>query len=204
MDRSRRRFLVAATTVVGSGGLVAVSIPFIRSLLPSAAVAAAGAPIDVDVSKLQPGEMISVLWRGRPVWVLHRTEQQLRTLQDSKLLARLKDPDSLEPQQFGEEVVNWSRALNPLYLVIVGICTHLGCVPDYRPDIAPQDLGPDWRGGFFCPCHASRYDLSGRVYKNMPAPLNLPVAPYYYMKNTLIRVGELSDKSNQNWVPQTW
>lgn len=204
VDKRRRRFLIAATTVVGGAGVVAVSIPFIRSWLPSEAVAAAGAPVDIDVSKLPPGAMISVLWRGRPVWVLHRTDEQLKTLQDPDLVARLKDPDSQESQQFSAEVANWDRALNAKYLVIVGICTHLGCVPDYRPEVAPQDLGQDWPGGFFCPCHGSRYDLSGRVYKKMPAPLNLPVAPYYFTGDTQIRVGVLSDKSGQNWSPQTW
>jgi len=200
----RRRFLIAATTVVGGGGLIVLSIPFIRSLSPSAAVTAAGAPVDVDVSRLKPGAMITVLWRGRPVWVLHRTEEQLGTLQDADLVARLKDPDSRELQQFGAEVVNRYRALNPQYLVIVGICTHLGCVPDYRPDIASRGLGLDWPGGFFCPCHGSRYDLSGRVYKKMPAPLNLPVVPYYFISDTLIRVGVLRDKSGQNWSPRAW
>jgi len=204
LDKRRRRFLITAATVVGGGGIVMWAIPFIKSMNPSAAVTAAGALVDVDISKLEPGAMITVPWRGRPVWVLHRTAEQLKVLQESSLVVRLKDPDSQEPQQFGATVVNWNRSLNPEYLVVVGICTHLGCVPDYRPDIAPTDLGSTWPGGFFCPCHGSRYDLSARVYKNMPAPLNLPVPPYYYKKNTLLRVGELEDKSDQNWSPKTW
>ncbi|HFD79670.1 MAG TPA: ubiquinol-cytochrome c reductase iron-sulfur subunit [Gammaproteobacteria bacterium] len=202
--QSRRRFLIAATTVAGAGGLVALAIPFIRSLDPSAAANAAGAPVDIDISRLEPGAMISVRWRGRPVWVLRRTAEQLQGLQAPDLLQRLKDPDSLEPQQFGPEVVNWHRSIEPEYFVVVGICTHLGCVPDYRPEVAPVDLGPEWPGGFYCPCHGSRYDLSGRVFRKMPAPLNLPVPPYYYSSVTLLRVGELADKSKENWGPQTW
>jgi len=204
LDKRRRRFLVTAATVVGGGGIVMWAIPFIKSMNPSAAVTAAGAPVDIDISKLEPGAMITVPWRGRPVWVLRRTAEQLKVLQDPGLVARLKDPDSQEPQQFDATVVNWNRSLNQEYLVVVGICTHLGCVPDYRPDIAPTDLGSAWPGGFFCPCHGSRYDLSARVYKHMPAPLNLPVPPYYYKSDTLLRVGELEDKSDQNWSPKTW
>ncbi len=200
----RRRFLIAATTVIGAGGLAALAIPFIQSMEPSAAVTASGEPVDVDISKLEPGAMLTVAWRGRPVWVLYRTEKQLKILQESTLTVRLKDPDSQEPQQFGVAVVNWHRSLNPRYLVVVGICTHLGCVPDYRPDIAPADLGLGWPGGFFCPCHGSRYDLSARVFKDVPAPLNLPVPPYYFKQDTLLRIGELDNKSDQNWSPQTW
>jgi len=204
VDKRRRRFLITAVTVVGGGGIAALAIPFIRSLEPSAAVTAAGAPVDVDINRLEPGAMITVTWRGRPVWVLHRTAEQLKVLQDPGLVARLKDPESRQPQQFGAAVVSWYRSLNPQYLVIVGICTHLGCVPDYRPDIAPTDLGAAWPGGFYCPCHGSRYDLSGRVFKNMPAPLNLPVPPYFFDNDSIVRVGELSNKSDQNWAPQTW
>jgi len=204
VNKRRRRFLVTATTVVGGAGLVALSIPFIQMMEPSDAVSSAGAPVDVDISKLEPGAMITIPWRGRPVWVLHRTPEQLKALQESSLVERLRDPDSKELQQYGAEVANWYRSLKPEYFVVVGICTHLGCVPTYRPDIAPADLGPTWPGGFYCPCHGSLYDLSGRVFKNMPAPLNLPVMPYYYKSDTLIRLGELSNKSEQNWLPQTW
>jgi len=203
-DKRRRRFLIGAATIVGGAGVVAVAIPFIKSLNPSAAVTAAGAPVDIDISRIDQGAMITVRWRGRPVWVLRRTKDQLKVLQDSSLLKRLKDPDSQEPQQFGEKVVNWNRSLKPEYLVVVGICTHLGCVPDYRPEIAPEDLGPAWPGGFYCPCHGSRYDLSGRVFDHMPAPLNLPVPPYYFKEDEVLRVGELDDKSEQNWGPKTW
>jgi len=202
--KNRRRFLITATTVIGGGGIVALAIPFIKYMEPGADTVAAGVPVDVDISKVEQGMMLTVRWRGRPVWVLRRTEDQLKVLQDSSLVKRLRDPDSREPQQYGAEVVNWYRSLKPEYLVIVGICTHLGCVPLYRPDIAPMDLGPTWPGGFYCPCHGSRYDLSGRVFWDMPAPLNLPVVPYYFKNDTLIRVGELSDKSGRNWAPNTW
>ncbi|NOX08600.1 MAG: ubiquinol-cytochrome c reductase iron-sulfur subunit [Gammaproteobacteria bacterium] len=204
VDTRRRRFLTAAATVIGVSGLAAVAVPFIRSMNPSAAVNAAGAPVDIDVSKLDPGAMITVSWRGRPVWVLRRTPEQLKTLQDAELLKKLRDPDSREPQQFSDDVANWHRSLDPEYLVLVGICTHLGCVPTYRPDIAPTDLGPTWAGGFLCACHGSLYDLSGRVQKFMPAPLNLPVPPYYFISDTRLLVGELKDKSEQNWNPQVW
>jgi len=204
VNKRRRRFLIAATSVVGAGGLGALMIPFIKSLDPSTAVTVAGGPVDVDISKLEPGALITVNWRGRPVWFLRRTKSQLETLQDASLVKRLKDPDSREPQQFGAGVVNWHRSLKPEYFIAIGICTHLGCVPDYRPDIAPADLGPGWEGGFFCPCHGSRYDLAGRVFDNMPAPLNLPIPPYYYKSRSLVRVGELGDKSDQNWSPAIW
>jgi len=201
---NRRRFLITATTVIGGVGLVTLAIPFINYMKPAADTIAAGEPVDVDISKVEPGMMLTVRWRGRPVWVLRRTEEQLKVLQEPGLVKRLIDPDSQEAQQYGADVANWYRSLKPEYLVIVGICTHLGCVPFYRPDIASMDLGPTWPGGFFCVCHGSRYDLSGRVFKNMPAPLNLPVVPYYFKSETLIRVGELSDKSGRNWAPITW
>ncbi len=200
----RRRFLTAATTVVG--GVIAglTVVPFVRSMEPSVAAQAAGAPIDVDVSKLEPGQLITVMWRSRPVWVLHRSEAQLKTLKDPKLIETLKDPDSKEPQQFGPPVVNWHRSLKPELFVAVAICTHLGCIPTYRPQIAPPDLGPSWVGGFFCPCHGSRYDLAARVIDGSPAPLNIPVPPYHYRSETVIRVGSLKGGKDQNWQPAIW
>lgn len=200
----RRRFLTAATTVVG--GVIAglTVVPFVRSMEPSVAARAAGAPIDVDVSKLEPGQLITVMWRSRPVWVLHRSEAQLKTLKDPKLIETLKDPDSKEPQQFGPPVVNWHRSLKPELFVAVAICTHLGCIPTYRPQIAPPDLGPSWVGGFFCPCHGSRYDLAARVIDGSPAPLNIPVPPYHYRSETVVRVGSLKGGKDQNWQPAIW
>ena len=204
IDHSRRRFLVTTTSVIGAGGLAVAAIPFIGSLNPGAAVAAAAAPVEVDVTKIEPGALISVLWRGRPVWILHRTPDQIEGLHDSALRDRLRDPDSREPQQFSDAVRNSHRSLKPEYLVVVAICTHLGCVPSFRPDQAPPDLGPDWPGGFYCPCHGSRYDLAGRVYKFMPAPLNLPVPPYSFLAPNRLRIGAAADGSQQNWTPKVW
>lgn len=204
VDKERRRFLVGITTVVGVGGALVAFLPFIRSMEPSASARAAGAAVDADISKLEPGQMITVTWRGRPVWVLHRTPKQLENLRNPDLLARLRDPDSKEPQQFSKAVVNNWRSLKPEYLVVVGICTHLGCVPKYRPDVAPVDLGSDWLGGFYCPCHGSRYDLAGRVFRNMPAPLNLPVPPHYYMAPTIVRIGVAENGEHDNWSPIAW
>lgn len=201
INLKRRRFLIATTTTTGAAIVATVAVPFVYSMEPSAAAVAAGAPIEVDISKISPGEMITVKWRSRPVWVLHRTQAQLDEL--PKLDPRLKDPDSKQAQQI-PSCANSTRSLKPKYFICVGICTHLGCVPTYRPQIAPPDLGPDWEGGFFCPCHGSRYDLAGRVMDGSPAPLNLPVPPHYYINDTLVRVGELKGGGEQNWHPETW
>ena len=200
-DHRRRRFLVATTTIIGGALLGTAAVPFIESMEPSAGAVAAGAPVDVDISKLEPGAMITVSWRSRPVWILHRTDGQLQEL--PKLDSRLKDPHSAELQQI-PSCRNGFRSLKPQYFVCVAICTHLGCIPTYRPDIAPPDLGPGWEGGFFCPCHGSRYDLAGRVLDGSPAPLNLPVPPYYYINETTLRVGMLPDGSDRDWRPETW
>ena len=143
----------------------------------------------------------TVAWRSRPVWILRRTRDALDTL--SALDSRLADPHSLQPQQL-PACQNEYRSIKPEYFVAVGICTHLGCVPTFRPDAAPSDLGPDWVGGFFCPCHGTRYDLAGRVFKNSPAPLNLPVPPYHYVTDALLRVGETAGGKEQQWQPATW
>ena len=201
IDHRRRRFLVATTTVIGGAFLGTAAVPFIESMEPSAAARAAGAPVDVDISKIEPGSLITVKWRSRPLWILNRTSEQLQEL--PKLEPRLKDPHSKQPQQI-PSCRNGYRSLKPQYFVCVAICTHLGCVPTYRPAIAPPDLGPHWEGGFFCPCHGSRYDLAGRVFEGSPAPLNLPVPPYFYVNETTLRVGELENGSDQNWHPETW
>jgi ubiquinol-cytochrome c reductase iron-sulfur subunit len=155
-------------------------------MAPSAKARAAGAPIRADISKVEPGQMIRVKWRGKPIWVVNRTKEMLDVL--PTLDGELRDPDSLEPQQ-PPYAKNGYRSIKPEYLVLIGICTHLGCSPTYRPDIAPADLGKDWKGGFFCPCHGSRFDLAGRVFKGVPAPLNLVVPPYRYLSDTEIEVG---------------
>jgi ubiquinol-cytochrome c reductase iron-sulfur subunit len=186
-NNGRRRFLTAATTVVGAVGTGFVLVPFISSMQPSAKARAAGAPVRADISKLEPGQMVRVKWRGKPVWIVNRTPQMLESLPE--LDPELRDPRSLEPQQ-PEYAQNEYRSIKPEYAVLIGICTHLGCSPTYRPDVAPVDLGPDWLGGFFCPCHGSRFDLAGRVYKGVPAPLNLVVPPYRYLSDTEIVIGE--------------
>ncbi len=201
VDRSKRRFLVATTSVVGGAGIVAAAIPFISYMEPSAKAIAAGAPIEADISKIEPGQLITVQWRSRPIWILHRTKDQLKVL--PSLNSICKDPDSKEAQQL-PSCANVNRSEKPEHFVAVAICTHLGCVPTYRPEIAPADLGPNWKGGFFCPCHGSRYDLAGRVFDGSPAPLNLPVPPYFYKSDTVLRIGETGDGKNQNWHPETW
>ncbi|HQS60066.1 MAG TPA: ubiquinol-cytochrome c reductase iron-sulfur subunit, partial [Gallionellaceae bacterium] len=177
------------------------AIPFIESMAPSARALGAGAPIDVNISKLAPGQMIIVPWRSRPVFVLHRTPAQLAIL--PTLNGMLRDPLSKEPQQV-PYCQNITRSIKPEYFVCVGICTHLGCIPGYHPQIAEPDLGENWEGGFFCPCHGSRYDLAGRVFQDVPAPLNLPVMPYYYISDAVLRVGTDKDGKGSNWEPNTW
>ena len=190
VDLKRRRFLTATASIVGGVGVVAVAVPFISSMEPSARAQAAGAPVEADISKLEPGQIMTVPWRGKPVWVLNRTKAVLDTLPTLDKL--LLDPHSNESEQ-PKNCKNEDRSIKPEYLVMVGICTHLGCSPTYRPDIAPPDLGPDWKGGFFCPCHGSRYDLAGRVFKGMPAPLNMVVPPYRYLTDTRVRIGEAKE-----------
>jgi ubiquinol-cytochrome c reductase iron-sulfur subunit len=154
---------------------------------PSAKARAAGAPVRADISKLEPGQMIRVKWRGKPVWIVDRTQEMLDTL--PTLDSQLRDPESLQSEQ-PDYARNELRSIKPKYLVLIGICTHLGCSPTFRPDIAPADLGKEWKGGFFCPCHGSRFDLAGRVFQSVPAPLNLPVPPHRYLSATEILIGD--------------
>lgn len=189
VDNSKRRFLTtAASVVVGGAGVAAIAVPFVASMLPSAKARAAGAPVEVDISKLDVGQMITVEWRGKPVWVLNRSVESLATLPE--LNAELVDPDSDANTQQPAYCKNENRSIRDNIIVLVGICTHLGCSPSYRPELAPADLGPEWKGGFFCPCHGSRYDLSGRVFKNMPAPKNLVVPPYHFLGDNRVVIGE--------------
>jgi ubiquinol-cytochrome c reductase iron-sulfur subunit len=153
---------------------------------PSAKARAAGAPVEADISKLEAGGLLRVKWRGKPTWVVNRTPAMLEAL--PSLDPTLADPNSEIPQQ-PEYCKNGTRSIKPEYLVAIGICTHLGCAPTYRPDVAPEDLGPAWKGGFFCPCHGSRFDLAGRVYKGVPAPTNLVIPPHTYLSDTTILVG---------------
>jgi len=188
VDNSKRRFLtIAATSGVAAVGAGFAAVPFIASWNPSARAKAAGAPVEADFSKLQPGQMMRVEWRGKPVWIVRRTKQNLKdlpTLNDS-----LRDPASAIESQQPAYAKNETRAVNSEYAVLVGICTHLGCSPTYRPELAPADLGESWKGGFFCPCHGSRFDLAGRVYKNVPAPTNLVVPPHMYLSETRVMIG---------------
>lgn len=190
VNTARRKFLTVATSVVGAAGAVGIAVPFIGSWTPSAKAKAAGAPVKIDVSKLEEGAMAVAEWRGKPVYVVRRSAEQLANLQS--LTATLADPDSLRPQQ-PTYVTGETRAINPEYLVVVGLCTHLGCAPKHRPELGAADLGADWIGGFFCPCHGSKFDLSGRVYKGVPAPTNLEVPPYRFETDTVIVIGEDSE-----------
>jgi ubiquinol-cytochrome c reductase iron-sulfur subunit len=187
VDLKKRRFLTVATSVVGAVGAGFVAVPFLKSWNPSEKAKAAGAPVEADISKLEPGQLVRVKWRGKPVWIVRRTEQNLSDL--AKLESILADPASEQPQQ-PEYCKNQARSIKPEYLVAVGICTHLGCSPTYRPEMAPVDLGADWLGGFFCPCHGSKFDLSGRVYAGVPAPTNLEIPPHQYLTDTQILIGD--------------
>lgn len=187
VNKGRRRFLVGATSVVGAVGAVGVATPFVASWQPSARARAAGAPARADISRLEPGQQMTVEWRGRPVWIINRTAEMLESLE--QIEGRLADPNSEVVSQQPEYAQNRGRSRNPQFLVVIGICTHLGCSPTYRPEIAPNDLGANWLGGFFCPCHGSRFDLSGRVYSGQPAPTNLEVPPYSYEDDNTIIVG---------------
>ena len=187
VDLKKRRFLTAATSVVGAVGVGFALVPFVASMQPSARAKALGAPAEADISKLDPGQMLRVKWRGQPVWVVRRNEQTLKDL--DALVGELLDPNSEAPQQ-PEYCKNPYRSRKPEILVAIGICTHLGCSPMYRPEIAPADLGPAWKGGFFCPCHGSTFDLAGRVYKGVPAPSNLRIPPYRFLSDTQILIGD--------------
>jgi ubiquinol-cytochrome c reductase iron-sulfur subunit len=185
-ENKRRRFLITAGGVVGGVGVAVAAIPFLASLQPSARAKAAGAPVEVDIGKVEAGQLITVEWRGKVCWVLNRTKPMLDSL--PKLDARLADPNSNVPQQ-PAYCKNEHRSIKDNYWIAIGICTHLGCSPTFRPEIAPADLGPDWLGGFFCPCHQSKFDLAGRVYKGVPAPTNLVIPPHKYLSDTKIVIG---------------
>lgn len=188
----RRKFLVAATSVAGGIAGAAIATPFLLSMMPSERAKAAGAPVEVDISKLEPGMLLMVEWRGRVVWILNRTPEMLETL--VKVENNLADPNSEKNQQ-PEYAKNRTRSIKPEILVTEGICTHLGCSPVFRKEIAPADLGPDWLGGFFCPCHGSKFDLAGRVYKSVPAPSNMVVPPHTYLSDSRLLIGSESEGS---------
>ncbi len=189
VNRGRRNFLIGATSVVGGVGVVGAAVPFLGSWNPSAKALAAGAPIKIDIGKLEPGTMLGPIpaWRDKPIFVLHRTEEMIAALE--KEPGRLADPDSAEPQQ-PEYAVNNARSIRPEIGVYVGVCTHLACSPKYRPEVGVVSFDADWLGGFYCPCHGSKFDLAGRVYSGVPAPTNLEVPPYSYIDDNVLLIGE--------------
>jgi len=186
VNAGRRRFLVAATSVVGAAGAVGAAVPFVGSWFPSAKAKAAGAPVRVNISKIEPGQQMVAEWRGQPVFIVRRTEEALANL--DKLTDTVADPKS-EASEQPDYVDPAVRSIKPEVLIVVGLCTHLGCAPSFRPEVAAPDLGADWLGGYFCPCHGSKYDMAGRVYKGQPAPLNLPVPPHSYETDSLVIIG---------------
>jgi ubiquinol-cytochrome c reductase iron-sulfur subunit len=188
VDSGRRHFLLVATTVTGVAGAALTAIPFLASWKPSARAQALGAPVEADISKLEPGAMIKVNWRGQAIFIVNRTPDMRAKLDSAELAAQLRDPESKESEQ-PPYAKNSARALNPEYLVLVGVCTHLGCAPMSRFQAGDAELGADWPGGFYCPCHGSKFDLSGRVFKDVPAPLNLKVPPYRFINEGLVQIG---------------
>ena len=183
---TRRHFLTVATVVTGGAGAIATAVPFVASFKPSARAQALGAPVTVDISKLEPGALLRVEWRGRAIFIVNRTEEMLGTL--AKDAGMLRDPESEESVQ-PEYAKNEHRSVRPAVLVLEGVCTHLGCAPQPRFEVAPADLGAAWPGGFYCPCHGSKFDLAGRVFAGVPAPLNLPVPPYRFINDDTVLIG---------------
>lgn len=186
-DLSRRHFLTIATGVVGGIGAAFVAVPFVASFQPSARAQAMGGPVKVDISKLDDGAMVRVVWRGRPVWVLRRSPVMLERLAGQTV--SLRDPESQESEQ-PDYTRNAHRSIKPEILVVVGTCTHLGCAPIERFDVGAADLGADWSGGFFCPCHGSKFDLAGRVFAGVPAPTNLAVPPHRFVGDNVVLIGD--------------
>lgn len=187
VDQGRRRFLTATTSVVGGAGVVLAAIPFVKSWEPSVAAKTAGAPVLADISKIEPGQKVTFAWRGLPVFVVNRTKEQLDALPGVD--SHLRDPKSDNSAQQPDYAKNEYRSIKPEWLVVTGLCTHLGCVPDFFPDLKPEPFDPNWKGGFYCPCHKSRYDMAGRVFDGVPAPANLAVPPYHFVDDSHILIG---------------
>lgn len=186
-DLRQRRLLLRTTATLGGIGVVGTMLPFVQSMAPSNAAKSRGAPVEVSLDAVRLGSLVTVAWRGKPVWILHRTRDMLDRLgQHDSLLA---DPLSAQDQQ-PTYARNAARSVRPDFFVAIGICTHLGCVPTYRPEVGAADLGDRWPGGFFCPCHGSKFDLAGRVFRNVPAPLNLEIPPYEYRGETMLIIGQ--------------
>jgi len=196
-EATRRDFLFIATATVGAVGAAASLVPLVDQMNPDASTLAAGGPVDLDVSKIDEGGQVMIRWRERPIFVFHRAKSTLDSMQGQQMVALLSDPNSEEPQQ-PPYATNWHRSLKPEYGVLVGICTHLGCIPLFYPTPSATTPVTNWPGGYFCPCHGSKYDPAGRVFSGVPAPYNLPVPPYRFVNATTLRVGE-SDSSAQAW-----
>lgn len=188
VDHGRRRMLIAGTSVVGAVGVVAFAAPLLASWMPSARAKAAGAPVEVNVSKIEPGQLVRVIYRGKPVWLIGRSEETIANLPSNDVL--LADPESSVEAQQPSYTKNSVRSIKPELIVMYGVCTHLGCSPTYRPELAAPDLGADWKGGFYCPCHGSLFDLAGRVFKNVPAPTNLEIPKHFYKTDEIVLIGE--------------
>jgi ubiquinol-cytochrome c reductase iron-sulfur subunit len=191
VDKSKRQFLTSALTVVGAVGTGYLAVPFLAQMQPSVKAMAAGAPVEIDLSKMESGQLLRAAWRGKPVWVLNRTPkvlEDLKTLDD-----QLSDPMSQASIQPASSK-NRFRSIKPEIFITLGLCTHLGCSPTFRPEVAPADLGEKWKGGFFCPCHGSRFDLAGRVYSGVPAPTNLEIPPHQYLTETRLLIGETAEE----------
>jgi ubiquinol-cytochrome c reductase iron-sulfur subunit len=186
VDQSKRKFLIAATSVAGGVAAAAVAVPFVTSMLPSERAKAAGAPVEAEISKIEPGSMITVEWRGKPVWIVNRSQAMLDALASHD--DKLSDPKLEVISQQPDYCVNPSRAIKPNIMVLVGICTHLGCSPSPKLQTG-GDMGADWTGGFFCPCHGSKFDLAGRVFSGSPAPINLVVPPHKYISDSVVLIG---------------
>ena len=187
VDAGRRRFLTASTAVVGAVGVAGAAVPFIKSWNPSARAKLAGAPVTADIGGLQEGQRLVYEWRGQPIWIVKRSKAVLDVLPG--LDGRLRDPKSENADQQPKYAVNEYRSIKPEISVLVGICTHLGCSPEMKAEIRPEPFDPAWQGGYFCPCHKSRFDMAGRVFDGVPAPSNLPVPPHHYADDNTIVIG---------------
>ncbi|MDP2432871.1 MAG: ubiquinol-cytochrome c reductase iron-sulfur subunit [Pseudomonadota bacterium] len=187
VDTSKRRFLVTMASAAGGAATLAVTAPLIMSMMPSARAKAAGAPVEVDISKIEPGMLLAVEWRGKPVWVVNRTKEMLELM--AKHDGKLTDSASENAAQQPDYCKNPHRSIKPEYLIVVGICTHLGCSPTFRKEVGPADLGTDWPGGWFCPCHGSRFDLAARVFNGSPAPTNMVIPPHQYLSDSKVLIG---------------
>jgi ubiquinol-cytochrome c reductase iron-sulfur subunit len=186
VNKERRRFLIATTSAMGAVGVGFAAVPFVKSWLPSARAQAVGAPVEVNITKIEPGQILKVQWRGKTIGVLRRTEAMLDELPEND--SRLRDPESTEADQ-PPYIDTEARALRPEYLVVNMHCTHLGCIPQLIPQVGPQPFDENWKGGFYCPCHKSKFDLAGRVYKGVPAPTNLRIPPYSYLDDNTVVIG---------------